>query len=86
MADQLKAFHVDETTLFAAMSAEQAAELFADWIGDEVDVALVEEATDAFLDKEIPEFDENERQTGRMTTVRSWLADAEPGFLASSEI
>lgn len=86
MADQLKVYHVDETTLFAARSAEHAAELFAEWTGDDVDVASVEEASNEFLDKPIPEFDENEMPTGRTTTVRSWLKDAEPGFLAASDI
>lgn len=86
MDNQLKVYHVDEVTLFAAYSAEQAAELYEEWTGDAPGDGYPDEATDEFLDKEIPEFDENECQTGEMTTIRSWLSDAEPGFLASSEI
>lgn len=85
MADQLKVFHVDEVTLFAAYSADQAAMLYEEWTGDGPSDGYPDEAADEFLDKEIPEFDENECQTGNMTTIRSWLVDAEPGFLASSE-
>jgi hypothetical protein len=83
MSDQLKVFHVDDTTLFAARDTEHAVELYTEWCGEPPDMNYVREASDEYVDREIPEFDENEAPTGRMTTIRSWLVGAEPGFLAA---
>jgi hypothetical protein len=39
--------------------------------------------TDAELDESIPEYDEDEKPTGKMTTLRAYLNEmSSPGFLA----
>lgn len=83
----LKAFQCDDNDLYAAESAEQAAELYRDHVGEDPDEGYPRELTDAELDAEQPEFDENECQTGGKTSVRQMLTEhgAEPGWLAGSE-
>jgi hypothetical protein len=86
MAMQLKAFHVDDMTIFAAEDAAQAAALYLEETGEVCDAPdYPQELTDEELDREIAEFDANERRTGRTTTIRSWLPDAKRGFLAGTE-
>ncbi|NID15430.1 hypothetical protein [Luteibacter yeojuensis] len=86
MSTELKAFQCDETELFAAVSAEQAAELYEDWTGEAPEAPYPAELTDAQLDEPIPDFDEDENPTGEMTSVRQFLAEHgdEPGWLAGS--
>lgn len=87
MASQLKAFQCNDTELFAATDAKQAAELYEAYTGDPVEDGYPQELTDAELDAPQPEFDENEQRTGRTTSVRQFLAEHgdEPGWLAGSE-
>lgn len=84
MSNELKVFHVDDMTLFAAFTHEQAAELYTEWCGEPLSPEHVVEADDDYLDAEIPEFNDCGGKTGRMTSIRSWLTDAVPGFLAST--
>lgn len=82
----LKAFQVDDYTWYAAETAEQAAKAYKEDAGQDVDDGYPLEVTDAQLDAEIPEYDENEERTGNMTTMRAFLDEATgPGFLATSE-
>lgn len=83
----LKAFQCDETELFAAVSADQAAELYEDWTGEAPQAPYPTELTDAQLDEPIPALDEDECETGEMTSIRQFLVEYgdEPGWLASSE-
>lgn len=44
------------------------------------------EVSDAVLDRPMQDYDEDERPTGAMTTIRTWLnAAAKPGYLAGGE-
>jgi hypothetical protein len=83
----LKAFAVGDSDIYAAETAEQALALANDLAGDDAfELDEVTELVDADLDKEYPEFDEDERPTGGTTTIRFWLSEAtEPGWLAVSE-
>ena len=81
----LKAFQCDEYDTYAAESAEQAASLYLEQTGVEPE-ETPRELTDEELDKEWPEFDEDERRTGGVTTIRKMLADngPEPGWLCGT--
>jgi hypothetical protein len=83
----LKAYACDDCDLYAADSAEQAAQLYREHTGDLPDDGYPRELDDAELDAEQPEFDENEQRTGGTTSVRQMLAEHgdEPGWLAGSE-
>lgn len=83
----LKVYACDESDLYAATTAEQAAALYEELYGVRPEAGYPRELTDAELDAPQPEFDEDERQTGNMTSVRQMLADHgnEPGWLAGSE-
>jgi hypothetical protein len=86
--NDLKAFACDDTELYAAASAEQAAELYKVDYGEGCDGGSPRELTDAELDKRHPAFDENERPIeGQTRSVREMLAEhgSEPGWLATSE-
>lgn len=87
MADPLKVYQCDDSDLYAAISAEQAAELYRDMTGDDPEDGYPRELSDAELDAPQPEFDENEQRTGGTTTIRQMLAEhgSEPGWLAGSE-
>lgn len=82
----LKVFRCGEYDWYAAENAEQAARLYLEQIGDELE-ELPDELTDEELDKEFPEFDEDESPTGGMTTFRKMLAEhgTEPGWLCGTE-
>lgn len=74
----------DHPTYYAADTAEAAAECYTDDSGESVEDGYPILVSDAELDAEIPERDEDEALTGRMTTMRSWLnAMTAPGFLAA---
>lgn len=82
----LKAFRCEDD-IFAATDRAQAFQLAVDFCGGDPDDLPFDEEdfyelADAELDAEQPEFDENENETGETTTIRSWLATAEPGWLA----
>lgn len=84
----MKAFQIDDYTWYAAETAEQAAQAYKADTGEDVDTedGYPSEVSDQRLDAEIPEYDENEQRTGRMTSMRAFLDQtAGPGFLASSE-
>lgn len=82
----LKAFACTDEDLYAAESAEQAAQLCREQTGEPCDDGYPRELTDAELDAPQPEFDEDERETGGTTSVRQMLAEHgdEPGWLAGS--
>lgn len=84
----MKAFQMDDYTWYAAETAEQAVQAYKDDTGEDVitEDGYPSEVSDTRLDAEIPEYDENEERTGRMTSMRVFLEEATgPGFLASSE-
>lgn len=79
----LKAFHVSDEELWCADSAEEAAADYLEETGEQCADGYPRELTDAELDAEQPEFDENECRTGGTTSARQWLAETTaPGFLA----
>ena len=86
MNNTLKVFQCDDSDLYAAVSAEQAAQLYEDMTGEKPDEGYPRELTDAELDASQPEFDEDEQLTGGTTSVRQMLAEHgdEPGWLAGS--
>lgn len=80
----MKVFQIGEE-LYAAESAEHAAVIYAEMTGEAPDPDDEPcELSDAELDAPTPEFDEDERQTGEMTSVRQMLVESgsEPGWLA----
>lgn len=81
----LKAFRMEpgeEAPVYAATDADEAARTFFSDDGIQVAPGFPEEITDEELDAEIPEFDENECLTGRVTSIRKILAEAtDPGLL-----
>lgn len=86
VSPKLKAFQYEDD-IFAATDRTQAYRFALELAGgDPDDVPFDEkdfyELTDEQLDREIIEFDSNECETGDTTTIRSWLATAEPGWLA----
>lgn len=83
----LKAYACDDSDLYAAESAEQAAQLYRDQVGEEPEDGYPRELDDEELDKRQPAFDEYERVIeGETTSVREMLAEHgnEPGWLAGS--
>lgn len=79
----MKAFRVSENELWAANSAEEAKAHYQQTTGEQVDEDEFVELTDAELDEDIPEYDDDEVRTGNTTTLRRYLNEmSEPGFLA----
>jgi hypothetical protein len=86
--NNLKVFQCDDSDLYAAESAEQAAKLYGEMTGEEMDEGYPCELSDAELDIRYPAFDEDERPIeGQTISVREMLAEHgdEPGWLAGSE-
>ena len=83
----VKAFYVSECELWAAETAEQAKQDYERETGEECIDGYPQELTDAELDAELPEFDEDEAQTGGKTSVRQMLSEFAygVGFLACSD-
>ncbi|NMW26248.1 hypothetical protein HFP05_18330 [Rhodanobacter denitrificans] len=83
----LKAYYCDDMDLYAAESAEQAAQVYEEHTNDRPDEGYPRELTDAELDAPQPEFDENEERTGGTTSIRQMLAEHgdEPGWLAGRD-
>lgn len=86
----LKAYAVGDSDVYAANSAEQALYLANDTHGIEDDPPFSMDdvilLTDSDLDKEYPEFDENEVATGGTTTIRYWLNQMrEPDWICGSD-
>lgn len=82
----LRAYQVDDDTIYAAIDAEQAAVMYERDTQMACDAPLYPRLlTEAELDATMPELDENEQFTGGDTSVRAFLADAtEPGMLAGT--
>jgi len=82
----VKAYEMDdEPTIYAAHDADAAAMIYILDGGEEPQDGYPRELTDEELDRERPDYDEDERQTGETTTIRRWLEVAtEPGFLGGA--
>ena len=85
----LKAYHCDDSDVYAAESAEQAAQLWREHVGGDepMEEDYPRELDDAELDKRYPAFDEDERPIeGKTTSVREMLEEhgSEPGWLCGS--
>lgn len=87
MSNTLKAFQCSDNDWYAAKDAAEASLLHADLCGDAPEDPYPAELTDEELDRPLPEFDEDEQQTGNMTSLRQILAEHgdEPGWLAGTE-
>jgi len=83
----LKAFYVSECELWAAETAEQAKQDYERETGELCVDGYPQELTEAELDKEYPEFDEDEAPTDNMTSVRQMLREHGDtvGFLAGTD-
>lgn len=85
----LKAFHVGDMDIYAAESAEHALQLANEQHGgdsDTFDLSDVSDVSEDYMDKEFPEFDENELPTGGVSTIRQWLLETvTPGWLCGTE-
>lgn len=82
----LKAYHCTDDDLYAAESAEQAAELCMDMCGEPCEEGYPQELTDAELDFRYQAFDDNENPIeGETTSIREMLKErgSEPGWLAA---
>lgn len=74
---KLKAFYVDDGTIYAAQDAFQAAVLYEQDTGLPCEEPeFPKELTASELDAPIPELDDDERLTGRSTSLRTWLTDS----------
>lgn len=87
---ELKAFAVGDSDIYAAEYPEEALRLANEMHGIDDDPAFsiddVVLLVDEDLDKEYPEFDEDERPTGGVTTIRIWLSETvTPGWLCGSD-
>lgn len=75
----------DEPTIYAANSAEEAATLYLLEGEGELGCGYPRELTNDELDEPILDYDENERPTGEITTIRCWLdAATEPGYICGA--
>ncbi len=82
----MKAYEMDdEPTIYAAHDDVAAAMIYILDGGEEPQEGYPRELTAEELDKEIPDYDEDERPTGETTTIRRMLELAtEPGFLCGA--
>ncbi|MBZ0297410.1 MAG: hypothetical protein K8L99_32920 [Anaerolineae bacterium] len=82
----MKAYEMDdEPTIYAANDDVAAAMLYILDCGEEPQEGYPRELTDEELDRQRPDYDEDERPTGEMTNIRSWLdAATEPGYLCGA--
>jgi hypothetical protein len=87
MSKELKAYLCDDSDVYAAESADQAAELYEEMVGELPEEGYPQELSETALDVQYPEFDENEARTGAMTSIRQMLAEhgSEPGWLCGSD-
>lgn len=75
----------DEPTVYAANSAWEAAALYVADSGEKLDEGYPRMLTDEELDQPRQDYDEDERPTGKTTTIRRWLeAATEPGYLCGA--
>lgn len=82
----MQAYEMDDCSIYAAESEAEAIRIYTEDCGEQLDPGYPRELTDEELDKPQPETDEDERPTGRMTSIRKWLQEQTwPGFLCGSE-
>lgn len=85
----LKAFWVSECEVYAAHTVEEALSAYKRDVSitdADISMSVVGEATDAWLDLAIPDFDDNGHPTGTMTTMRAQLgAMKAPGYLCGTD-
>lgn len=80
----MKAWFLDESTIWAGDTLEQAKDVYFVATGHRVLDEDVREVGDAILDTSFEEIDENEQPTGEFKTLRESLAElAEPGLLCA---
>lgn len=81
----MNAYEMDDfPTIYAAESESEAISAYTDDTGEQPESGYPRKLSDAELDAEFPELDENEAQTGNLTSMRQMLAAAaEPGFLCA---
>jgi len=87
MNNELKVFRCSDNDWYAASTPDHAARLFYVDTGEDPEDGYPEEMTDAQLDAPIPEFDEDETETGNTTSMRQILAENGDrlGWLCGSE-
>ena len=72
----MKAYYINEDEIWAANSLEEAIADYEETSGEKLDNPEdVREATDAELDTQIKEYDDNEEPTGDTTSMRQWLRE-----------
>lgn len=82
----MKVYVVSDYEWWAANSEAEARASYKHATGEDVNDDVFRELSDAELDREFPDTDENEQPTGAMTTFRRLLsARTAPGFLAACE-
>lgn len=83
----LKAYQVGDSDVYVAEDEAGAMKQAEEMVGEgEYSITDVRALTDEELDKEYPEFDENEKETGGVATIRQWLSEAvTPGWLCGSD-
>jgi len=75
----------DEPTIYAATTASQAVRAYVSDSDEKLEAGYPRLLTDAELDAEHPDYDENERPTGGTTTIRKILeAATEPGYICGA--
>ncbi len=85
----LKAYHCDDSYIYAAENAEQAAQLWRETIGEDepMEDGYPRELTNEELDVRYPAFDEDERPIeGQTVSIREMLEEpgSEPGWLCGT--
>ena len=72
----MKAYYINEDEIWAASSLEEAIADYEQTTGEKLENPEdVREATDAELDTQIKEYDENEEPTGDTVSMRQWLRE-----------
>lgn len=89
---ELKAYAVGDMDIYAATSKQEAlglaneAHSCSGYEEPTFEIDEVIELVDSDLDKEYPEFDEDEHPTGGVTTIRIWLSETvTSGWLCGSD-
>lgn len=75
-ANGMKVWQVSDQDWMVALTGEAAIAEFKDMNGfddDDIDDGYPLEMDDEYLDREVPEYDEDERKTGRIVTARKYL-------------
>lgn len=75
-ANGMKLWQVGDSDWMVARTGEEAIAAYKDLVGfddDDIEEGYPAEMDAAYLDREVPEYDEDERKTGRMVTARKYL-------------